>query len=142
MKFGMMIKDVWSSFFKTPVTQKYPFERLEAPVQFRGKVVWTPGKCTGCCLCMKDCPANALELVTIDKKNKQFVMRYYADRCTYCSQCVLNCRPGCLSMAHDQWENAGLTRNTFVVHYGNEADVEAIVAKFGQPIAPAPAAAE
>jgi formate hydrogenlyase subunit 6/NADH:ubiquinone oxidoreductase subunit I len=141
MRLGTMLGDIWTSFFQKPVTQRYPFERLEAPAHFRGKLVWTPGKCNGCSLCIKDCPSNALELVTIDKKAKQFVMRYYADRCTYCSQCVQSCRQKCLGMAHDQWENAGLSRDTFVVHYGSDADVQAVVAKFHQPSAPAPAPA-
>ena len=131
MRYGTMLADVWGSFFKKPVTQKYPFERLEAPDHYRGKLVWTPGKCNGCCLCVKDCPSNAIELITIDKKNKQFVMRYHADRCTYCAQCVQNCRLECLGMAHDQWETAALKRQDFVVHYGNEADVEHILATFG-----------
>jgi formate hydrogenlyase subunit 6/NADH:ubiquinone oxidoreductase subunit I len=68
-------------------------------------------------------------------------MRYHADRCTYCAQCVQNCRLECLGMAHGQWENAGLTRDTFVIHYGSEADVESVVAKYGQPVAPEPAPA-
>ncbi len=79
---------------------------------------------------MKDCPSNAIELITIDKKAKQFVMRYHADRCTYCAQCVKNCRLECLGMAHDQWETAALTRQDFVVHYGNESDVAHILATF------------
>ena len=135
MTLGMMLGDIWTSFFRKPVTQLYPFQRLEAPAHFRGKLVWTPGKCTGCGLCTKDCPSNALELITIDKKAKQFVMRYHADRCTYCGQCVKNCRLECLGMSHDQWENAGFKRSDFLVHYGNEADVEHILATFGQPSA-------
>lgn len=133
MRLGMMLGDIWTSFFRKPVTQLYPFKRLEAPAHFRGKLVWTPGKCNGCCLCAKDCPSNALELITIDKKAKQFVMRYYADRCTYCAQCVQSCRLECLGMSHDQWENAGFKRSDFVVHYGNEADIAHILATFGQP---------
>jgi len=140
MRFGTMLRDIWGSFFKKPVTQRYPFERREAPDQYRGKLVWTPGKCNGCCLCMKDCPANAIELLTIDKKNKQFVMRYHADRCTYCAQCVQNCRLECLGMAHDQWETAGLKRETFVVNYGSEADIAIILAKHSPTDAAEPAA--
>ena len=139
MTFGTMLSDIWTSFFRQPVTQRYPFERLEAPASFRGKLVWTAGKCNGCCLCARDCPSNALELITIDKKAKQFVMRYHADRCVYCAQCVQNCRLECLGMSHDQWENAAFTRQDFTVHYGSEADIEHILATFGEPGAgPAP----
>jgi formate hydrogenlyase subunit 6/NADH:ubiquinone oxidoreductase subunit I len=117
MKLGTMLIDVWQSFFKKPITQRYPFERLEAPDQYRGKLVWTAGKCN------------------IDKKAKQFVMRYHADRCTYCAQCVQNCRLECLGMSHDQWETAALKRQDFVVNYGSEADVAHILATYGKPSA-------
>jgi formate hydrogenlyase subunit 6/NADH:ubiquinone oxidoreductase subunit I len=131
-----MMQDIWQSFFKRPITQRYPFERLEAPDHFRGKLHWDPAKCNGCSLCSKDCPSNAIEVVTIDKKAKRFVMRYHADRCTYCGQCVKNCRLECLGMSNREWELAALTRKAFVVHYGNEADVEALLANAGQPSAP------
>ncbi len=131
MRLGTMVGDIWGSFFKKPATQLYPFERLEAPAQFRGKLVWTPSNCSGCQLCVKDCPSKAIELITIDKKAKQFVMRYHADRCTYCSQCVQNCRLECLGMAANQWETAALTRAAFVVHYGTDADVATALASGG-----------
>ena len=126
MKFGTMLGDIWQSFFKKPVTQRYPFERLEAPDQYRGKLVWTAGKCNGCCLCMKDCPANAIELITIDKKAKQFVMRYYADRCTYCAQCVVSCNFDAIGMSHEQWELAALSQTPFAVTFGREEDITAM----------------
>jgi formate hydrogenlyase subunit 6/NADH:ubiquinone oxidoreductase subunit I len=132
MKFGTMLTDIWTAFFHKPVTRLYPFERTEAPEHFRGKLHWDAAKCNGCCLCMKDCPANAIEVITIDKKAKQFVMRYHADRCTYCAQCVQNCRLECLGMSKDQWEMAALSRKDFIVHYGNEADIQGILAKQAQ----------
>lgn len=67
-------------------------------------------------------------------------MRYHADRCTYCAQCVRNCRLECLGMAHDEWESAGLKREGFVVNYGSEADVAHILATYGKPSASEPAA--
>lgn len=68
MKIATMLGDVWQSIWQRPITQKYPFERLEAPVRLRGKLHWNPEKCTGCALCNKDCPANAIEIITVDKK--------------------------------------------------------------------------
>lgn len=131
MTYGTMLQDIWQSFFSRPATRRYPFERTDTPEQLRGKLSWDPTKCNGCNLCCKDCPSKAIELITIDKKAKRFVMRFHADRCTYCAQCVQNCRLECLGMSSTDWEMAALTREAFVVHYGNEADVQAIVAKFG-----------
>ena len=129
MKFATMLKDVLRSFTQRPVTEKYPFEKTPAPDRLRGKLVWNPEKCSGCCLCSKDCPSNAIELITIDKKAKRFVMRYHEDRCTYCVQCVQNCRFECLGMSNTDWELAALTKAPFDVYYGKDDDVKAVLAK-------------
>ena len=71
MKFGVMLSDVIRSLFKKPVTRQYPFEKTAAPERLRGKLYWEPSRCTGCMLCCKDCPSNALELTTIDRAAKQ-----------------------------------------------------------------------
>lgn len=130
---GSMVGDVVRSFFQKPVTQRYPFERREAPEAFRGKLVWDLSKCTGCQLCIKDCPANAIELIVIDRAAKRFVMRFHADRCTYCAQCVVNCRFKCLALSHDEWELAAITKEPFTVYYGRDADVNALIAEAGSP---------
>lgn len=126
---GLMVTDVVRSFFQKPVTQKYPFERTAAPDRFRGKLVWDLSKCTGCQLCIKDCPADALELITIDRATKRFVMRFHSDRCTYCAQCVVNCRFKCLELSHEEWELAALNKDPFTVNYGRTEDVESFLAQ-------------
>lgn len=133
MKIGAMLGDITRSLFKRPVTEKYPFERREAPERLRGQLHWSPERCTGCCLCNKDCPSNAIELITLDKANKRFVLRYHMDRCTFCAQCVQNCRFKCLEMSNEQWELAALTKEPFTVYYGNNADIEACLARLAQP---------
>ncbi len=120
---GLMVSDVIKSFFSKPVTQQYPFVRKEAPESFRGKLVWDLSNCTGCQLCIKDCPANAIELVVLDRANKRYVMRFHADRCTYCAQCSVNCRFKCLRLVSDNWELASLTKEPFTVYYGRNEDV-------------------
>ena len=80
MTIGSMFGDVFKSLFKKPVTEKYPFAESVTPEHFRGKLEWDPEKCTGCQLCVKDCPSNAIEIITIDKVNKKFVMRYHMER--------------------------------------------------------------
>lgn len=129
MRFATMLKDVLRSFAQHPVTEKYPFVKTPAPDRLRGKLVWNPEKCSGCCLCSKDCPSDAIELITLDKKAKRFVMRYHADRCTYCAQCVQNCRFECLGMSDTDWELAALTKQPFDVYYGKDDDVKAVLAK-------------
>lgn len=129
---GLMVRDVVRSFFSKPDTRRYPFERRDAPEAFRGKLIWDLSKCTGCQLCIKDCPANAIELIVIDRANKRFLMRFHADRCTYCSQCEVNCRFKCLQLSHDEWELAALTKEPFTVYYGRDVDINAYLAEAGR----------
>ena len=127
MKITSMLRDVLRSLWQRPATEQYPFTRRPTPARLRGQLHYDPEKCTGCCLCMKECPADALELITIDKKAKQFVLRYHADRCTYCAQCVQNCRFDCLSMSPDEWELAATSRDPFTIYYGEEENVEKVL---------------
>ncbi len=140
MKLAAMLGDITRSLFRRPVTERYPFERYEAPARLRGKLTYKNEGCTGCGLCTKECPSGALELIMLDRKAKRFVMRDHADRCTYCSQCVVNCRFNCIEMSSTDWELAALTRQPFEVYYGNEEDVKAFLAQ-GVPSAAAPAKA-
>lgn len=132
MRIGSMLGDILRSFFKKPVTQPYPFEKTAAPENFRGRLVWEREKCTGCQLCVKDCPSDAIELITIDRASKRFVLRYHVDRCTFCAQCVINCRFKCLDMSNDQWELAALRKEPFTVYYGQDEDIDGFLRQIGK----------
>jgi formate hydrogenlyase subunit 6/NADH:ubiquinone oxidoreductase subunit I len=123
-----MIGDVLRSIFRRPATVHYPAERRPTASRLRGLLTWNRAKCSGCRLCAMDCPANAVEVITLDKKAKRFVLRYHVDRCIYCAQCVQNCRFGCLEMSPTAWELAALNREAFEVTYGDEADINAWLA--------------
>lgn len=127
MKIGAMFGDVLESLVKSPATERYPYERHDAPARLRGKLLWHRETCTGCQLCVKDCPADAIEVITIDRKAKRFVMRYHVDRCTFCGQCVSSCRQNCITLTSDSWELAALDRDAFTLDYGDDADVQAFL---------------
>jgi|YNPMSStandDraft_2_1061718.scaffolds.fasta_scaffold83514_1 formate hydrogenlyase subunit 6/NADH:ubiquinone oxidoreductase subunit I len=129
MTIGVMLRDVLRSFFKKPVTELYPFVRKPVPLELRAELTWNAAKCSGCQLCIKDCPTGAIELLVLDKVNKRFVMRYHRDRCVYCAQCVQSCRFKCLDMTNEQWEHAALSKEPFVVHYGRDEDVQFLLEK-------------
>jgi NAD(P)H-quinone oxidoreductase subunit I len=133
MGVGAMIGDVIRSLFKKPATEFYPFVKTAAPDRFRGKLHYDPEKCSGCMLCIKDCPSNAIELITVDKANKRFVMRYHADQCVYCSQCVENCRFKCLSLSNEEWEMASTNKQAFEVTYGREEDIAVLLSRAARP---------
>jgi len=140
MRFGTMLSDIFQSLFQAPATQKYPFERTETPQRLRGKLTWDPDRCSACSLCAKECPANALEVVTVDKANRRYVMRYQIDRCTYCAQCVQNCRFKCIQLSPEDWELATLDKNSFTQYFGRETDVDTVLAELGDPNAELPGA--
>ncbi|MFA5836250.1 MAG: 4Fe-4S binding protein [Bellilinea sp.] len=123
MSVGPMISDLLRSLFKQPATELYPFVKTPAPIRLRGKLMWDPTNCTGCQLCVKDCPANAIELIVIDKANKRFIMNYHADHCIYCAQCVVSCRFNCLRLSNEDWELAAAQKQPFVMYYGKEEDI-------------------
>jgi formate hydrogenlyase subunit 6/NADH:ubiquinone oxidoreductase subunit I len=123
MRIGAMLGDISRSLFKHPFTEQYPFERKPTPDRLRGKMVWDPAKCTGCRVCLRDCPADAIQLEVVDKATKRFVLRFHTDRCTYCGQCVVNCNFDCLGLSHEQWELAALSKQPFVVSYGRDEDI-------------------
>jgi len=126
MKLATMLEDALRSLVLKPITEQTP---KTTPERLRGQLHWTPEGCTGCALCVKDCPANALELIRLDDKAKRFVMRYSVDRCTFCGQCVENCRFNCLTMSNEEWSLAAPTRDNFTTFYGDIADVQQVVAE-------------
>ena len=134
MKMGTMMKDILESFFKNPVTQMYPEEKIAPPERYRGELFFDPKACTGCSLCTKDCPSKAIELTILDRAAKRYLMRYERDRCVYCGQCVVNCKFKCLSMSHEDWEHAVLKKE-FTVYYGNDDDIARFVESLTRPAA-------
>ena len=119
-----MLSDLARSAFRRPVTERYPFEKRPTPPQFRGLLRWDPESCTGCALCAKDCPTEALELITIDKADKRFVIRYHVDRCTFCGQCAYGCRQACIDLTEGEYELAQSDRGRLIVVLGRPEDIE------------------
>lgn len=137
MKMGTMLKDVLESFIKKPATQQYPAEKVKTSERYRGKLVYDPRACTGCCLCTKDCPSNAIELIILDRAAKRFVLKYHTDRCVYCGQCVVNCKFKCMGMSSEEWELAALDKKAFEVYYRKDEDVATFLESLAHP-APEP----
>jgi formate hydrogenlyase subunit 6/NADH:ubiquinone oxidoreductase subunit I len=84
-----LVPQLWNTLRSRPITVRYPFEPLNLPAYFRGRVVCEEENCRGCGLCVRDCPANGLIL---ERNGKQgFRLIHYPDRCAYCGQCEENC---------------------------------------------------
>ena len=72
-----------------PDTVGYPFAELELPESYRGAIVINADNCTGCGLCVRDCPAGALKLEKTSRD--EYRLTHYPARCAYCSQCQNSC---------------------------------------------------
>lgn len=127
-----MVFELLKQLFRKPATNKFPVKYtpksvtetmkkvekgevkinppVEIPPNFRGKVSYDRDKCIGCGICVKVCPAKAIELVPDEKavtsNNKDgakpaapMKIRIYISRCTFCSQCVDVCPKKCLGMS-------------------------------------------
>lgn len=81
------------------ITVRYPFEPLELPPYFRGRVVSEPEKCRGCGLCARNCPAHGLILERRSGR-KGFRLTHYPDRCAYCGQCEDDCPSGAIHLTN------------------------------------------
>jgi formate hydrogenlyase subunit 6/NADH:ubiquinone oxidoreductase subunit I len=94
-----LLPELWRTLLTQPITVGFPFRPLELPPYFQGKVTIDPTMCTGCGLCVRDCPAFALELEQ-ESRNK-FKIIHYPDRCAYCGQCETSCRFGAATLINE-----------------------------------------
>ncbi|MHB9034372.1 MAG: 4Fe-4S binding protein [Anaerolineae bacterium] len=121
MRIGAMLGDLGRSLFTRPITEKYPSEHKNTPALFRGKLQYDASKCTGCRLCMRDCPSKAIEIVVIDKANKRYAMKYDVGSCIFCGQCQQSCRFGSLDFSSVDWELASGSKASFAEYFGADA---------------------
>ena len=112
-----MLTDVFASIFKRPFTELYPYQVKAAPVRLRGKLLWDESKCDGCKLCVRDCPARAIEVEVVDRAAKKYAYHYRVDRCVYCAQCVVSCKEGALSMSSTEYHLASTDKAAFTEVY-------------------------
>ena len=117
MKIASMFNDVLATLFKRPFTERYPYKVKPAPENLRGKLLWDESKCDGCKLCVRDCPANAIEVEVVDRAAKKFAYHYHMDRCIYCAQCVKSCPEGALSMSSSLYHLASANKADFTEVY-------------------------
>ncbi len=103
-----IFKRAVSHLFTKPATTKYPFVKPTLPAESRGKLVYEIKACnaidfgcgedfrvdikamrgSSCHVCVRDCPAKAIEIVEVEGK-----MRPQIDlnKCVFCYQCVESC---------------------------------------------------
>jgi formate hydrogenlyase subunit 6/NADH:ubiquinone oxidoreductase subunit I len=110
--------ELLKQLFKKPATNVFPFTYypdsvlellekvgkkeakihppVEIPKNFKGKIVYDRDECIGCKLCIKVCPAEAIEFIPDKKK-----IKIHVDHCIFCSQCNDICPKDCLNMSEE-----------------------------------------
>jgi len=103
--------------FKKPRTLRYPFERKEPALRYRGFHLNDWGKCTGCGNCADICPNEAITMEEIPEiepkpgeKNERPKLDY--GRCCFCGLCVDICPPASLRLSRDYF-HIHFDTNTF-----------------------------
>lgn len=91
MKIAAFLPELLRSLFKKTATVDYPFKKLEVPKDFRGTPFLHPEMCIVCRACERDCPAEAIEITSVNEAEKTFRMVIHNDRCIHCAQCVDSC---------------------------------------------------
>ena len=90
---------IWGPLVSGPRTVKYPFGPLELPEGYRGRVLINADACRGCSLCVRDCPAFALELERESRDSYRLI--HHPDRCAYCGQCEESCHFDAIYLDND-----------------------------------------
>lgn len=98
MRIGAFIPELLRHLFRKPATVDYPFEKLEVPSGFRGSPYLRPETCIVCRACERDCPAEAIEILSVNEAEKRFKMIIHNDRCIHCAQCVDSCPTDAMQM--------------------------------------------
>ncbi|OGD29335.1 MAG: hypothetical protein A2Y56_10685 [Candidatus Aminicenantes bacterium RBG_13_63_10] len=91
MKLAVFLPELLRHLFKKPATVDYPFKKLQVPQGFRGTPFLRPELCIVCRACERDCPAEAIDITTLNEAEKTFRMVIHNDRCIHCAQCVDSC---------------------------------------------------
>ncbi len=134
---GRALGEAVRQLFKKPATSSYPFSKAKLQPRYRGRIDFESAKCIGCKMCVRVCPAKAIEIIlSADQPaasagdamqsgvpvpspapaKKKFDCVMNLDRCVYCAQCVDVCPKKAL-IATDDFELAQLARKALRRHY-------------------------
>ena len=119
-KAGAAIPEMFRTLVEPPNTRIYPYQKVDLPLRFRGKLDIDPEKCTGCQVCAMICPAGVITMVDLGTRKvgdrELPVKRPLFDlaTCIFCGECVDNCAFRALEMTK-QFELASPNKKDFIM---------------------------
>ena len=122
----VLLSQMVGTLLRHRVTLDFPFGPPEIAQGYRGRIAIDPDRCRGCSLCVRDCPAFALEIQREDKNVFQLI--YYPERCAFCGQCEASCTFGAITQTNEFVRGTGDpgSLHEVLVNRGPEADDERV----------------
>jgi len=105
------LKQALEATFSKPATEKYPAQKPDLPEKYRGEPIFNYDTCISCGLCARDCPAKAIEMVTVNGKRRPQVS---LSKCVFCYQCAETCPKKCISYSN-RFELATTDKSDLVI---------------------------
>ena len=97
-------RELMKNLFRKHSTRQYPFTKAKVDSKYRAKIVFDVEKCIGCGICVRNCPAFAIDIIQVNKDEKptkvdgkeipakrKFKCVIDLSKCIYCGQCVDGC---------------------------------------------------
>jgi formate hydrogenlyase subunit 6/NADH:ubiquinone oxidoreductase subunit I len=110
IRIPQIAKNAVGQAFAKPATGKYPFVKPKLSDNFRGEPVFDFSSCVGCGLCARDCPAKAIEMVSVEGKQHP---QLNLSKCVFCYQCAETCPKKAIKNSLD-YELATTDKSTLV----------------------------
>jgi len=107
------LKEAVTAVVSPRFTTRFPAEPCVVPERYRGKPEFDTDTCIGCGACVNVCPSQALtqtDDLEAEPPTRTIKLRY--DTCIFCGNCRDNCTTETGIKLSDQWDLAGLDRES------------------------------
>ena len=96
------IKEAVTGLFSRPSTEAYPFKPVEAPLRYRGRIVFHPDLCISCGMCERVCAGGAISTNSEETEEGTLITRrFFLGSCTFCSHCADFCVKHAIELTQD-----------------------------------------
>ena len=86
------VREAITNFFKSPVTNRYPYSQPVVPKSYRGKIRFNADLCVGCGMCMRVCsPTSITKTIKTVDDTQYITMSFDMSSCTFCGMCADFC---------------------------------------------------